>query len=94
MELVLNERPRRRLSAYRGAVKWYENYLRSKYGRSDYWRVYLQREADVLLRLRAQCLQREKDLYNFYRTADTLRNTGDQEFAKALANWNNVKLEA
>jgi hypothetical protein len=54
---------------YVRAVSLYENYLRTKYGRSDYYKVMLVSEAAKLAHLRGRLMKRSHEIGRFYNKA-------------------------
>lgn len=70
---------------YRAAVALYESKLRAKYGRSDYWRVMLRTEADILGSLRKALLIKQRFVMEFYRLAQKVDQGQERIFADALS---------
>jgi hypothetical protein len=58
---------------YIRAIKAYEQYLRTKYGRSDYFRVMLVSEAAKLSHLRNRLRVRGQEIGRFYSMAQNVR---------------------
>lgn len=72
------------LRHYRAAVALYEGKLRAKYGRTDFWRVYLRSEADQLSSLRKALLIKQTFIREFYTVARKFDEMRDAAWADAL----------
>jgi hypothetical protein len=72
---------------YRGAVALYESRMRQKYGRADFWRVYLRSEADHLSSLRKSLLIKVNFINEFYAIARSIAKTEDRAWVEALAEF-------